>query len=343
MSLLNETWYENADGTGGYYFADKDIHGKNPITITYRQARQKDFFEDAVLNPNSPYYKGDLARFAYEHNIGLHFTSEKSFALWISDESHYARDKFFYVDNFMGKKSTAFQLRVSNHPTIHAEWEKMHAGHKDVRAEFCLTLLINPYGRSHEKADGSRKTPVTCLQCDISDYYNGMPKDRVEFIDKFVNAVTAGEQPHITIDDIRFMGGGVEPVETHSGPQGLQHGEHNFQTRPNLSLYNKNYAFIEKQEEPVQNETPDHIPFEVVDGINLGDTFEYKGQKYRYVIQDDEFYGVPVKKIRTRSKNKEKQEMEYDDEAHKIIIERKIKVGMQDIMEMVKKCLRLLV
>ena len=87
MSLLNETWYENADGTGGYYFADKDIHGKNPITITYRQARQKDFFEDAVLNPNSPYYKGDLARFAYEHNIGLHFTSEKSFALWISDES----------------------------------------------------------------------------------------------------------------------------------------------------------------------------------------------------------------------------------------------------------------
>ena len=134
MATLKETRYLDATGTALWYFADKDVHGKHPIKITYKQARDEEFFKEAATDENSPYYKGDLAKFSFEHNIGLHFQKEEDFAFWISDESHYVRDKFFYIDNFRGQKTTAFQLRVSNHPTIHSQWENMHAGHRDVRA-----------------------------------------------------------------------------------------------------------------------------------------------------------------------------------------------------------------
>ena len=172
--------------------------------------------------------------------------------------------------------------------------------------------------------------PVTSLTCDISDYYHGMPEERVAAIDKFVNAVVAGEQPHITMDDIRFMGGGKSPKESDSGPQGVEHGIHNFGIRPNLNLYGKNFAFTKKQETEASSEIATSIPYSEVENLKDGDFFEYKGRQYQFHI-GDEFYANPVK---------HKKKTEYVDEKTKIIIERIVKIGKQDLMEMVKQCLK---
>ena len=358
--MLNETWYEDPDGKGGYYYTDKadTLHDnrQGKVHVSYRTARTSRFFKTAATDATSPTYKGDFARFSYEHKIGFYFQSDKAFAKWFGEESHYDLDHFFYIDNFRGNenefdgsKSVAFQLRVSNHPVVHEQWEKTHSSRQDIRAEFCFNFILNPDGRRHESPRDAIENAVTSIDCDISDYYRGMEPERVAFIDKFVNSVVKGEQPHITYDDVLYMGGAKSekpisikgwesPYIRRSGKN--QHWKENFGERKNLYQHRKNYKFLDDENDDLPSQISSEISLDdVLDGgaESTGDKFEYQGRVYMF---DAEHFLAYPEKVRGKGKAKTTY---FDMSSPTKIIENKIRIDKNDLVEMVTRVLKSLI
>jgi len=335
--ILNEG-FQPQNKEGGYYITDTN---KN-VSVTYKQARNKEFFLDAVTNMKSPRYKGDIAKFSYEHGIGLYFTTQESFAEWIGAESHYDEDSIFYIDGFpgkngefSGKKSVAFQLRVSNHPTIHLQWESTHARPSGIRTEFCLNLYINPDGRRCEKPRESTQYAVTDVTCDISSYYRGMPEKRRNKIDEIIHRIQSEKGAHIQWEEILFICGEKRPNITTTYPNGKQHREENFGERTVEKRNRKNFSLLDKIDEPQQPQgIPSSIPFSAVENFDDGDMFDYEGRKYLLKYTEDNLVAYPVKTRRGK---------EYVDNSTEIIIEGRINISHTDIFEMVRNVLKKLI
>ena len=227
--LLNEETWETQDGINGTYLVDRPTkEGFERISLNAYEARRESVFLDIVTNPNSQRYRGDFAKFCWEHKIGIDFApSGKNvkrygtkvnvgFAEWIGDDSHYDYDHFFYVTDLKGfeGKTVAFQLRVSNHVVDHSVWERKHIIGKIDRNEtkeplnvnFALNFIINPMGRPAKDAlSKDSEAFVSSIECDISDYYRGMSTERKALIDNFVDRVESGEKVVISYNDILKM------------------------------------------------------------------------------------------------------------------------------------------
>ena len=227
--LLNEERWETKDGINGTYLVDRPTkEGFERLSLNAYDARRESVFLDIVTNPNSKRYRGDFAKFCWEHKIGIDFAPSKrnvklygtkvnvGFAEWIGDDSHYDYDHFFYVTDLKGfeGKKVAFQLRVSNHVVDHSVWDDKHVEGKIDRNEtkeplnvnFALNFIINPMGRPADAAlTNKAKSFVSSIECDISDYYRGMSTERKALIDNFVDRVESGEKVVISYNDILKM------------------------------------------------------------------------------------------------------------------------------------------
>lgn len=232
---INEEKWETTDGIHGNYIAHRPYSDGEKVDMSVYDGRKEDIFLDALTNQASETkkgsrYRGDFAKFCWEHQIGVDFTKDErtsrkyghpelnySFVEWIGSDSHYDEDHFFFVTGLKGyeDKRVAFQLRVSNHIVNHKTWEGSHVhghsrrniGGKPINAAFSLNFIINPMGTyGNEAMVDQASTFVGSIECDISDYYRGMSAERKAMIDDFVTRLESGERGlTISYEDIKKM------------------------------------------------------------------------------------------------------------------------------------------
>ena len=188
---------------------------------------------------------------------------------------------------------------------------------------------------------------VTIIDC-VCNYYkmNGAEKEN---IDKFVNAITSGERPTISYNDIGplFIGGyettrknGKPALDIRTeGPKNATVRTHNFKDRENLPF--KRDYFCWKGESPKPKEKKEapknEIPFEYIfdNQINDGDTFEFNGTEYVYDYNNSVAYPVSYKKA-----GKTKIKFVNKLKPLPVINENTIRFTRDDLFEMVKKVLK---
>ena len=366
MKVIKEYLQPTPDGRGGILKPDGN---GGPITVTWGEVNNKKRFEELLD------WRGDFAKFAYYHNIGCYFTSKKARAYWLGMESHYDNDHFFYITDvpgFEGKK-LAFQLRVSNHAPHARNWETSHSNgnipsiddsgiikRPGLKADCCFNLIFNEDARDRRReargegevrSSEARGVKVIIIDC-VCNYYK-MNEGEQKRIDDFVNAITNGSQPSISYNDVfqLFAGRyparrayGEQPLNLRvSGPENIELRPHNYGEggRTNFDIKREIYGWNGER----GNEEITEIPFSylVDNGIEDKVEFEYKGKKF--VFDEPNSVAYPLKKIRQRNADKKSAEQFAPDYEKPIPInldESIVRIGARDIVEMVKKCLRLL-
>ena len=345
--IIEEAFKPNAQGTGGKIITDDH----EEIEVTWNQVNSEKGFRKILDR------RGDFARFAYDHNVGLYFPTKEARAYWLGAESHYDEDDFFYVTDVPGYegKKVAFQLRVSNHPNIDSDWERVHSmgnfptyggkpvSRPEVKCDFCLNLIFNEDDRNSRIKDRNQQDlvasqfRVTTIDV-ICNYYRMTGEERRE-IDNFVNAVTSGQQPTISYKDIfRLFVGSYEtrrksgkPVLhlRYSGPGDAR--EHNFLKRENLPFDRGYYGW--NGERTIEDVTAIPLNFITDNGIQNGEAFEYKGKNFRF--NEDNLVAYPIKVMR-------RSHEQYDDVEHpvEIVAESIIRITRNELMEMIVRVIK---
>lgn len=333
--MIEEKFYKWPDGSPGGWYKDDD--GTKHELYDWDTMNKKENFESAVKK------KGEFAWFSYTHNIGTYFNKVQDRSIWLGQESHYDEDHFFYITGVPGfeDKRIAFQLRVANHPTAHRQWEESHSEGRDgtgkiirpdLKADFCLSLIMNPLGRKVDEYNSAAAVTVrvTSIDCNF-DYYN-KPKDEQEQIDAIIKQITDGASPTITFETVVSLFGGGNPRST--GPGEVR--PHNFEPRKNQP-FNRGtfFKFTKDAKKIVSANARSEVKIdELPNGIKDGDIIEIDGREYKYDGKNDVLY---LKKTRRGNEF-------FDEETPiPIVLENVVKIGMEDIVEAVRRVLDIII
>ena len=260
----------------------------------------KENFERAVNK------KGKFAKFAYDHNIGMYIFNKKDRSYWLGKESHYDVENFFYISDIpeLGGQTAAFQLRVSNHPTKHEQWENSHCNGA-AQADFCLNLIIGGRGVDQYIENPSKTIKMGSIDCYNFNYYNRPPEEQAE-IDGIISQITSGQQPTIPYSKIvSLFGGGAMKVTPND--KELEFRGLNFGKRKNLIPKNMvPFGYTEnkpKTDKPAaaKNTGPGQIrtyidSAELPGTLKDGDVITLDGRKYKYDDGNFVFYPERIRR-----------------------------------------------
>lgn len=344
----------------GYYYNlqsskdDRDNPNRIVWVKNFDDYNKRDTFEKAVQA------KGQLAQLAHKYNImPTYDTKEARVLTWLSNDSYYNEDSFFYVTDVPGYegKKVAFQLRLSNHFINPIMWMRSHmkrlytpngeTKRRNQMAQFALNLMVNRFVKNtynqedvkfkdNEEVEMFSKYGITIYECDLN--LDKKTPEQMTKIDEFLTKIGKEIPFTISFSDLEFMFGKL-PAPRKEG--GTEYDPVNFTERPNIKgRKGKPYPYKgeKEQKQPLSIKYDELVDIVTDRGVKkqIGGKeyylFDYNGEHLAFDEDEMKVYrqcvkkGVPVDKIDMNT--------EYN------ITENVMKFTERDIKQMVMECVR---
>ena len=266
----------------------------------FSDANYKDNFEKWMKA------RGKAGWWAYQHGIGMYVKREKgeddetaqlkARARYMGQESWYDEDNFFWLKLDEFDKPLLCQLRVSNHDTQHDKYQKTHSLNKLVQCDSVLNIKIGDYSR---EAFRPATTEHAIISVDANYDVDNKTEQQIKNVDNFIKKIQNGEQPTITIQQIRAW---IDPNARPRFSGGRNVRQNQFEPRPNIVRNRLKVPKWYERKQQQQQQLPKEIPF---DDLNFLDkTIEFKGKEYElanynntdFAVDYDNLVAYPIKK-----------------------------------------------
>lgn len=295
--MINEKTQEINDE----FFSIIDDNDKNSERRRYEDANYKDNFEKWMKA------RGKAGWYAYQHGIGMYakrtkddksddMARLKARARYIGQESWYDEDNFFWLKLDEYDKPLICQLRVSNHYTQHDKYQETHSLNKLVQCDSVLNIKIGDYSR---EAFRPATTEHAIISVDANYDIDNKTQQQIKNVDNFIKKIQNGEQPTITIQQIRAW---IDPNARPRFSGGRNVRQNQFEPRANIVRHRLKVPKWYERKQQEQQQLPKEIPF---DNLNFLDkTMEFKGKEYElanyndtdFAVDYDNLVAYPIKK-----------------------------------------------
>jgi hypothetical protein len=208
---------------------------------------------------------------------------------YMSDESWYDEDNYFWIQIDGFEKPLISQLRISNHNTVHKQYEKSHSNDKSVDCQTCLNVVIGDKAYNRDKFNTYAVGDDAIVSVETFFDEDNRTPEQIEFFEDFVEKVRSGSQPSITMDEIRtyidpnarvvISQGGAETTASLANIRPSQYAARKIRV---VTRYNPRDWNAEK--ENTNFEIPKAIPYSDVSNGDTGEEYVDRKDKKAYNV-----------------------------------------------------------
>ncbi len=259
---------------------------------------------------------------------------------YMTDESWYDEDNYFWIQIDGFSKPLICQLRISNHNTSHSQYESSHSNDKSVDCQTCLNVIIGDTAYNRDKFDTHAKGKDAIVSVETFFDEDKRTPEQIKFFENFVEKVRKGAQPSITMAEIRKY---IDPKarivisqngkETTASLANIRPSQ--YSARKNRVVNRlKTRAWTTKTNNN-NFEIPKAIPFSVVTKNQTGEKYTDKDGEYDIFLYNDRRFAFSYDKfkayyIKTNGNLSKDNEIEILDEnrrrRHNILEDKNMKI-----------------